>query len=62
MAVTAPPVEGKANAALIELLAEFLGVPKRQISIEKGLSGKDKTVMVAGGYEVTRAISNLTKR
>jgi len=45
--IAAPPVEGKANAALIAFIAAKLGVPKRQVSVERGTSSREKTVKVA---------------
>lgn len=44
--VTAPPVDGKANAAVIKALASHLGVPKSRIEIISGGFGRDKTVAV----------------
>jgi uncharacterized protein len=44
--VNAPPVEGKANAALIKLLAEHFGVPKSQVKITHGLKSKKKIVEI----------------
>jgi len=46
--VTAPPVDGQANAALVKLLAKALGVPKSRVSIVRGASGRDKVVRVDG--------------
>ena len=46
--LTAPPVEGKANQALIEFLAEILEVRPSQIDILAGESGRDKLVSVVG--------------
>ncbi|MDO8690158.1 MAG: DUF167 domain-containing protein [Dehalococcoidia bacterium] len=46
--LTAPPVEGKANAALLEYLGEVLGVAKSRLSIEKGHTGRQKSVAVEG--------------
>ncbi len=46
--VHAPPIEGKANAALIALLAETLDLPKSCISILHGLASKNKLVKVIG--------------
>jgi len=46
--LTAPPVEGAANRALIEFLAERLGLPERQIEIVSGTSSRDKRVCVLG--------------
>ncbi len=44
--LTAPPVEGKANQALIEFLAEILEVPRTRIEIIAGTTGKDKLVSI----------------
>jgi len=44
--LTAPPVEGKANQALIDLLAEYYGVRRSQIRIITGQKGRDKVVEV----------------
>ncbi len=46
VAVKAPPVDGKANAALIALLAKHLGVPKSAISVRSGASGRKKWVEI----------------
>lgn len=48
VAVTAPPVDGKANAAIIEVLAKALGVPGRQLEVVSGQSSRRKTVRVRG--------------
>jgi len=44
----APAVEGKANAALIKLLAGHFGVRKAQVKITKGLKSRLKTVSIKG--------------
>lgn len=46
--LTAPPVDGAANEALVALLARALGVPRRQVHIVRGERGRKKTVHVAG--------------
>ena len=46
--IAAPPVEGKANDALIKFLSERLGVSKSRVSIEKGLTGRTKTIVIHG--------------
>jgi uncharacterized protein (TIGR00251 family) len=46
--LTAPPVEGAANAALIELLAQTLGVPRRTVQLARGEQSRHKTVRVQG--------------
>ena len=44
--LAAPPVDGKANAALVEFLAEEYGVPKRNVTIEAGLQSRQKRVRI----------------
>jgi uncharacterized protein len=51
VAVTAPPVDGAANAAVIEALAEAFGVKRAAVTILRGLTGKRKTVRVAGATQ-----------
>jgi uncharacterized protein (TIGR00251 family) len=46
--VTAPPVDGQANAALVKLLARSLGVPKSRVRVVRGQSARDKVVRVDG--------------
>lgn len=46
--VKEPPREGKANQALIKLLAEHFGVPKSQVRILSGFTSKIKVIEVAG--------------
>ena len=44
--IAAPPADNEANEALIEFLAEILGVPKSKLDIVAGESGRDKLVSV----------------
>ena len=44
----APPVDGAANAELIEVLSEALGVPRRNITLESGERSRTKRVRVVG--------------
>jgi uncharacterized protein YggU (UPF0235/DUF167 family) len=46
--LTAPPAKGAANAALIALLAERLGLPRRAIHILRGTAARHKTVALDG--------------
>lgn len=46
--MTAPPVDGAANAAVARLLAQALGVSPSSISVVKGLQTREKIVEVAG--------------
>lgn len=48
VALTAPPVEGAANKALVEFLAKTLGVPKSAVSLISGVISRHKTVYVTG--------------
>jgi uncharacterized protein (TIGR00251 family) len=48
LSLTAPPVEGKANQACIEFLANLLKVPRSSVSIASGQSSRSKVVRVAG--------------
>lgn len=46
--VTAPPVDGAANKALIDLLSHCLAVHKRNIQIVHGTTGRSKIVEITG--------------
>ena len=48
VAVTAPPVEGKANEALVAMLAKKLQVSKSSIEIRRGLRSRVKMVAIEG--------------
>ena len=47
-AIAAPPVDGKANAALIALLAESWRLPKSAFAIAKGTTSRTKKISIAG--------------
>jgi len=49
--LTAPPVEGKANKALLEFIADWLGIKKSQVEIISGHTGRLKTIKVTGNKE-----------
>ncbi len=46
--LTAPPVEGAANAALLKLLGKALGLPPSALELLRGQSGRDKLVLARG--------------
>ena len=46
--VAAPPVDGKANAALCAFLAERAGVPRSRVSVLRGETARDKVVRLEG--------------
>ncbi len=46
--ITDPPVEGKANKALVKFLSEKVGVPRGDVEIISGKTGRLKTVRIRG--------------
>jgi uncharacterized protein (TIGR00251 family) len=44
--LAAPPVDGKANEALVEFIAAQYGVPKRNVTIDAGAHSRQKRVTV----------------
>ncbi len=48
LALTAPPVEGKANQAVIELLSDLLGVPRSSVAIIGGKTNRLKVICISG--------------
>ncbi len=46
--LTAPPVDGEANEALIRFIAKLAGVPRSAVEIVRGKSGRRKTLRVQG--------------
>jgi uncharacterized protein (TIGR00251 family) len=59
--VTAPPVDGKANAALCALLARVAGVAPSRVAVVRGQTARDKVVRVEGVDDVAlRAALGLT--
>jgi uncharacterized protein (TIGR00251 family) len=59
VAITAPPVDGQANQALIKFLAKQCKVAKNQISIVKGELGRHKQVMITRPQQIPTAIAAL---
>ena len=54
VSVTAPPEKGKANDAVVKLLAKALDLPKHAVTIVAGETSQDKTAVVALGPEELR--------
>ena len=48
ISLTAPAIEGRANEACIEFLAELLGVPRSSVVMISGHTGRNKVVRVTG--------------
>ena len=48
LAVTAPPEDGRANEAVVELLCGLLGVKRRQLELKRGAASRSKVFQVTG--------------
>ena len=60
--VTAAPEDGKANRAVCDLVAEVLGVPKRDVEVQSGHKSRDKVLAVAlEAAEVARRLEELLR-
>src|SRR4051812_39669500 len=59
LALTAPPVEGRANEACIAYFAKLLNVPRSSVTIAAGHSARNKVIRVSGvsAHEVRRRLS-----
>ena len=58
--LTAPPVDGAANEALVKFLSVALSIPKSHIEIVSGHTSRDKIVRISGmnGAEVKRLLNS----
>ena len=61
IAVHAPPIDGRANAALIEFLAEFFSLPRKNIALLSGESSRSK-VFRLGGVSVAQAHDRINRQ
>lgn len=52
VSVKAPPVDGKANDAVIALLAGHFGLRRSAVTLKRGASGRDKVLEVEGALEI----------
>jgi uncharacterized protein (TIGR00251 family) len=62
--LTAPPVEGQANEALIRFLSELLEIPPSRIEIVAGQTSRNKLVSITGsdpGYIQERILAAVTR-
>lgn len=59
IAITAPPVDGKANAHLAKYLAKQFKVAKSGVCIEKGELGRHKTIRIASPTQIPNEIQAL---
>jgi len=54
--LNAPPVEGRANTALIEFVAAACGVAKSRVTLERGSTGRAKCLRIHGLDEIPAAL------
>jgi len=62
--LTAPPVEGKANEALIKYFSGILEIPRSRIEILSGLKSRNKLVSIQGmdSVEIYNKLNGIVKR
>ena len=48
LALTAPPVEGRANQAVIEFFADFFDIPRSSVTIASGETSRNKVIRLSG--------------
>lgn len=60
--LTAPPVDGAANEQLIELLAAYFGVKKRQVRIVQGEKGRKKVVEILETSDFLETVPDIHKK
>lgn len=56
IAITAPPVDGKANKHLVQFLAKQFRIAKGQVHLEKGELGRHKQVVIESPHQLPDAI------
>lgn len=54
--LAAPPIEGRANEALLKFIAEFFGVPQRQVELKQGGQSRHKVVAITGSKIVPESL------
>jgi uncharacterized protein len=54
--LNAPPVDGRANEALVEFIAAACGVAKSRVTLERGLAGRQKCLRLRGLREIPAAL------
>lgn len=54
--LAAPPVDGKANAALIDFIADRLGIARSAVRLKSGQSSRRKVLEVSGVAEINLAV------
>lgn len=61
IAITAPPVEGQANAHLLKYLAKLFKVPKSSIVLEKGELQRHKQLYIPNPKQIPKDIESLIR-
>ncbi len=56
--IKAPPVDGKANAAVVDFLARAFGVPKTRVRLERGEHGRSKVVAIEAPQVLPEAMAH----
>nr|WP_237391167.1 DUF167 family protein YggU [Cedecea sulfonylureivorans] len=59
VAITAPPVDGKANAHLVKYLAKLFRVAKGQVLVEKGELGRHKQIKIIDPQQIPTEVAAL---
>ncbi|HKM97350.1 MAG TPA: DUF167 family protein YggU [Buttiauxella sp.] len=59
VAITAPPIDGKANAHLVKYLAKQFHVAKSQVVVEKGELGRHKQVKIIDPQQIPTEVAAL---
>ena len=57
--LAAPPIEGRANEALLKFIAELFGVPLRQVELKQGGQSRHKVVAITGSAIDPESLLNL---
>ncbi len=57
----APPVDGKANAALVGFVADLFAIPRARVTIEHGLTGRDKRLRLQGVPSLPAPLESLLR-
>lgn len=57
-----PPIDGKANDCLIELLSDILGLAKSKIRVIKGEASREKSVLLIGENQISSINDKLLKK
>jgi uncharacterized protein (TIGR00251 family) len=62
VALTAPPVDGKANQAVVEFFADLFQIPRASVTIASGASSRNKVMRITGvaAEQVRRRFSDAT--